>query len=585
MSYADKWTDAELVKLENKIAKVYADAQKDLDAQAKAYFKQFEKRDEEMLKKVESGAVTEDYYKQWRLAQMGRGKRLDKMASDMAERATQANEVAVAYVNDATPGIYSLNRNHEAYVIEGLGNEMVGADFSLFNEQAVRRLIVEEPELMPYYPESKAVNRGIDLAYGKQQIQKNVTSGILQGKSVYKIADDLQRDITNMNRTSAIRTARTAVTSAPKGGRQATMDAAKKMGIKLRKRWVATKDGRTRDIHGKADGQTVETDKPFIVGGEELMVPGDSTSASGWNLYNCRCGMRTVEKEGIEAEPRQVRIQNPAWTDAYDAETKAKSKYERALEKEKAETDPEKKKELRKKRLEKQHEYESLQQKRRESPKNMVVDGEMTYSEWAKLRGLSNNNLTSKAAGGKIPLEKQGFKKIKGHSSVASEIGTRDNPTCNPRFKQGGQYATNCGNCVVTYEMRRRGYDVIANPTDKVLVKDWKNAFINAKPIYTDSKTTESLVPELKEKLLAEGNGARGSLSVKWKIANQSQDLGHFFTWEVSDNKVLFVDAQTGNMNAEDYFEFIVPYKTSCLRWDESEPTEYVKKCCSNKGG
>ena len=311
MSYADKWTDAELVKLENKIAKVYADAQKDLDAQAKAYFKQFEKRDEEMLKKVESGAVTEDYYKQWRLAQMGRGKRLDKMASDMAERATQANEVAVAYVNDATPGIYSLNRNHEAYVIEGLGNEMVGADFSLFNEQAVRRLIVEEPELMPYYPESKAVNRGIDLAYGKQQIQKNVTSGILQGKSVYKIADDLQRDITNMNRASAIRTARTAVTSAQNGGRQATMDAAKKMGIKLRKQWIATKDARTRDVHGKADRQIVDTDKPFDVGGEKLMFPGDSTSASGWNIYNCRCGMRTVEKEGIEAEPRQVRVRNP----------------------------------------------------------------------------------------------------------------------------------------------------------------------------------------------------------------------------------------------------------------------------------
>lgn len=403
MTYADRWTDKELLALEKNISSIYSEAQKDFEKQSKEYFAKFAEEDEKKRKKVESGELSKNEYTQWRMAQMGRGERLDHMARQMAERATKANEVAVAYVNDKTPGIYSLNRNHEAYEIEKLGHEMVGVDYSLYNEQAVRRIVVEDPDIMPYYPKERAVNRGIDLDYGQKYIKRHITAGIIQGKSVYKIADDLQRDVTNMNRASAIRTARTAMTAAQNGGRQATMDSAKKMGIKLRKRWVATKDGRTRDIHGKADGQTVETDKPFIVGGEELMFPGDSTSASGWNLYNCRCGMRTVEKEGIEAEPRQVRIQNPAWTDAYDAETKAKAKYERALEKEKAETDPEKKKELRKKRLEKQHEYESLQQKRREIPKNRVVNGEMTYSEWAKLRGVSSGKkLTSSKTSGKL---------------------------------------------------------------------------------------------------------------------------------------------------------------------------------------
>ena len=385
MSYADKWTDEQLEELEKKIARVYADAQKDLEKQSKEYFNQFAKRDEEMRKKVESGEVTEEYYKQWRLAQMGRGERLNKMASAMAERVTNANEVAVAYVNDTTPGIYSLNRNYEAYTIEQMGYEM--ADFTLYNEQAVKRMVVDEPEVMPYYPPAKAVNRDIDLEYGQKQIKKNITSGILTGKSVYKIADDLQKDIANMSRASAIRTARTAITSAQNGGRQATMDSARAMGIKLRKRWIATKDSRTRDVHGKADGQTVETDKPFIVGGEKLMFPGDNTSASGWNIYNCRCGMRTVEKDGIEAEPRQTRIQNPKWTEAHEQEEKAKAKYERALEREENETDAEKKKELRKKRLEYQHDYQDKAKVRRNTQKNIVVNGEMTYKEWVKLRG------------------------------------------------------------------------------------------------------------------------------------------------------------------------------------------------------
>jgi hypothetical protein len=388
MSYADKWTDEQLADLEERISKIYTDAQKDFEKQATAYFDAFAKKDEEKRKKVESGELSKDEYKQWRLTQMGRGERFNHMARQMAERATKANEVAVAYVNDETPGIYSLNRNHEAYVIEGLGHEMVGADFSLYNEQAVRRLAVEDPDIMPYYPEERAVARGIDLDYGQKYIKRHITGGIIQGKSVYKIADDLQRDLTNMSRASAIRTARTAITAAQNGGRQATMDAARAMGIKLPKQWVSANDGRVRDAHGAADGQIVDSDKPFIVGGEKMMFPGDGTSASGWNIYNCRCGMRTVEKEGIEAEPRQVRIQNPAWTDAYEAEEKAKAKYERALEKEKAETDPEKKKALRKARLEKQHEYEHYSKIRKGTQKNIVVNGDMTYTEWAKLRGV-----------------------------------------------------------------------------------------------------------------------------------------------------------------------------------------------------
>ena len=406
MSYADNYTDEMLEELEKKIGRVYSDAQKDFEKQSKEYFEKFAKRDEEYHKLVDEGKITEKEYQQWRLNQIGRGERLDKMAAQMAERATNANEVAVAYVNDATPSIYSLNRNHEAYIIEKLGYDMsVGGDFTLLNESSVRRLMVTDPDVMPYYPKERAIQRGIDLDYGQKYIKKHITSGILQGKSVYKIADDLQKDLTNMERASAIRTARTAVTSAQNGGRQDSMNAAAKMGIKLRKRWVSAKDMRVRDAHGKADGQTVNTDEPFIVGGEKMMFPGDTSSASGWNLYNCRCGMRTVEKEGIEAEQRQVRVRNPEWEKAHEDEEKAKARYERALEKEKAETDPEKKKQLRKQRLEKQQEYEHYSEIRKGTQKNIVVNGDMTYEEWTKLRGIKSKGKTVKSTAKTIKVD------------------------------------------------------------------------------------------------------------------------------------------------------------------------------------
>ena len=40
------------------------------------------------------------------------------------------------------------------------------------------------------------------------------------------------------------------------------------------------------------------------------MFPGDK-AAPGHLVYNCRCTMRTVEKDGIEAEPRQMRVRDP----------------------------------------------------------------------------------------------------------------------------------------------------------------------------------------------------------------------------------------------------------------------------------
>lgn len=304
--YAHKMTDAELSKLEQRIAKLYKEAAYELTDTVKTYFEQFKKRDAAMKEKLDAGKITEQQYKQWRLAQMGRGKRFTALRDKVAERYTNANETAVAYVNDATPGIYSLNRNYAAYKIEQVSDK---ADFTLWDEQTVKRLIVEQPDLMPYYPPKRALQRGIDLKYGKQQITGSVTSSILQGKSIPKIANDLQQRMQGMSRASAIRTARTAVTAAQNAGRLDTYRAAQDMGIKLKKQWLATLDNRTRHAHAMLDGQTVDVDKPFKVDGYELMYPGDS-SAPGYLVYNCRC-TQIAEVDGEDTSNGGRRAINP----------------------------------------------------------------------------------------------------------------------------------------------------------------------------------------------------------------------------------------------------------------------------------
>ena len=308
---AHEWTDEELEKLERRIARVYREARNELNETVKAYFESFRKRDEEMralIGTIQNGKEwTEQDYLQWRLNQIGRGKRFEDLVSKVAARYTKANEVAISYVNDATPGIYSMNRNYAAYTIEKVSGNI---GFTLWDESTVKRLIKDDPDLMPYYPKDRAVKRGIDLKYGQRQIKKSVTSGILQGKSVGKIAKDLQARVSEMNRASAVRAARTAITSAQNGGRMDSYKAASDMGIKVRKRWVATKDGRTRHAHKKLDGQTVDWDESFTSELGKIRFPGDPRAKPALT-YNCRCTLRTVEKPGIEAEPRKMRVRDP----------------------------------------------------------------------------------------------------------------------------------------------------------------------------------------------------------------------------------------------------------------------------------
>lgn len=304
--YAHGLTDKELSLLEWRIGNLYREAAEDMSGKIDDYFSSLEERDRKQKALVEAGKLSQEQYTQWRLAQIGRGKRMEALRDQLAERMTAANEVAAAYINDTTPGIYSLNRNYAAYTIEQVAGDV---GFDIWDESTVRRLIVENPISMPYYPIKRAIDRNIDLAWGQQQITRQITTGILQGESIGKIANRLQEKIPDMNRVSAVRAARTAMTSAQNAGRMDSYVAAQKMGIKLRREWVATLDNRTRHTHAILDGQKADIDKTFEVEGQEIMFPGDPHAHPSL-VYNCRCTL-IAAVEGADMSDAQRRARNP----------------------------------------------------------------------------------------------------------------------------------------------------------------------------------------------------------------------------------------------------------------------------------
>lgn len=508
--YAHEWTDERLKELEKRIAAEYKKAADELTDKIDAYFESFKKRDEEtkaLIGTIVNGReYTEQDYRQWRLAQIGRGKRFEALRDRIAERMTHANEVAAAYINDKTAGIYSLNRNYAAYAIEQVAGDV---GFDLWDEQTVKRLIVEQPDLMPYYPPKRAVKRGIDLAWGKRQITAQVTSGILQGESIKHLADRLQTNIPNMNRDSAIRAARTAVTGAQNAGRQDSYDAAVKMGIEMEKQWLATLDSRTRHDHAMADGQTVAEDKPFNVGGYKLMFPGDMASgAPGHLLYNCRCTM-IAKVKGVDMSDAKRRARDP------------------------------------------------------ETGESALIEN-MTYEEWTRWK----KSVAPSANSGIIDVVEKATGAKQGAPMSILDAATG----ANPGYMKNSSYKINCQRCVQTYEMRRRGYDVIAKPkpaSDNAIV--WgSECFIqpgeDAYKAFSMGRTAESI----KKEIASAPDGARYAVYVKWKGRNHS---AHVFIAEKDGGAVRYLDPQTGKDDVEYYFSSGRNGKFGIFRFDDKNIT------------
>ena len=301
MDFAHTETDKRIEELEKRLQAEYRQAYKETKGKLEKYLSDFARKDEAKRKLVEKGELSQADYKKWRTNQMLTGQRWVKMVDTLARDMNRTNQIAADIISGQLSPTFALNANFAAYGIENGFQTDFG--FTLYNEDAVNRLIEENPDLLP----APRVDIPEDIRWNKQKITSNITQAVLQGKAIPEIAKTMQT-VVGMNKASATRNARTAMTGAQNAGRQQTYDRAKTMGIKVKKEWVATLDGRTRHSHGMADGQQVELDGKFTVGRAKMRYPGDVQNGTPEEIYNCRCTMVTVEPPTIlrGEEPRMT---------------------------------------------------------------------------------------------------------------------------------------------------------------------------------------------------------------------------------------------------------------------------------------
>lgn len=138
----------------------------------------------------------------------------------------------------------------------------------------------------------------LNVSEGITQTTKDLISEVFNnayrvGLSINEIVEKLKD--TELSRIRARTIARTETTTA---ANKSGFFVAQETGLLLNKTWLATKDKRTRDDHKAhigVDGHTVGRDDYFIVGGYEMLHPGDRGGHDGKprvdpkETVNCRC--------------------------------------------------------------------------------------------------------------------------------------------------------------------------------------------------------------------------------------------------------------------------------------------------------
>lgn len=163
----------------------------------------------------------------------------------------------------------------------------------------------------------------------------------------------------------------------------------------------------------------------------------------------------------------------------------------------------------------------------------------------------------------------------------------------NPKYNDSTyDYSMNCTFCTAAYDLRKRGYDVEANPISTVesyTIDDVCSWYKGAKSVsnvdvrYAYETTIKSRKDVLsKEEMLlksleSNGDGARGHLGLNWTGGG-----GHDVVWEIENGKAIIRDCQNGKVvDISDYLSYASSY--NYVRVDNLEPTEEILRTVKNR--
>ena len=283
--YGTRQTDLAVRRTEWRLSRVYRQAQRDIDEKLKDWQKRHEEREKRYRQQLADGKITQADFDAWMRGQVFQDKQWQARKAEIDRILLNADREAQRIINEGKIGVFADNANYIGYDLEHNGN--VNTGFTLYDQNTVGRLIKSDPQILP--KPAPGVQKDKAYTYYNKLMNSAITQGIVQGETIPQIAKRIVNTTGERSYSSAVRNARTAYTGAQNAGRMEGLHQAQRLGINVKKQWMATLDNRTRDTHAELDGQIRDVDEPFEVDGMEIDYPGDPTADPSL-VYNCFVG-------------------------------------------------------------------------------------------------------------------------------------------------------------------------------------------------------------------------------------------------------------------------------------------------------
>ena len=179
--------------------------------------------------------------------------------------------------------------------------------------------------------------------------------------------------------------------------------------------------------------------------------------------------------------------------------------------------------------------------------------------------GGGNGGDDEKVLGPRIPETLKEALGEQGKPMTMMEAAKGTNPHFNQNFDA---YSSNCQRCVLTYEARRRGYDVTALPTysgDMLPYgRDYLMGLSNPKTVNTDKS-----VSKIRKEMQSYGDGARAIIHVS------NSRGGHVFIAENKSGKIIYIDPQINGRYTK--LDLKKVSSSAITRIDNQDFTDYAR--------
>lgn len=239
----------------------------------------------------------------------------------------------------------------------------------------------------------------------------------------------------------------------------------------------------------------------------------------------------------------------------------------------------------------KRKELEEARLKKREEEKRKAEEERKKAEE--EKRKVEEEKKKTENRGGTEFLDKN--LPLKDNMDATSD---EDRKEINPNYNTGEyEYTNNCAYCTASWDLRRRGYDVEANPVpypnpntqEEILswyqptpeahdslehFKDFARYnedydYLLADPVQVERTLTKDIAKQ--------GDGARGTFLI-WFAGGG----GHSVAYEVRGDKVVLIDSQVNEtINMRDYLQYAKNY--TYFRTDNLTPSDKILKTCHSK--